>query len=345
MPSGASLKGVVIDTYCSPKSFLCSLWHKTLPYKGERWVVTAYTLSGASPEMLRPLGFPCDAAAAPAPVQPAPAKLGTASLELNSSGPSSKGSVTPAAAPPPKRLKCAPPPSTPLGPPSKPVFLEICSGSAMLSYVAKEAGYHAVPIDWRHNRQRSCVHALQLDLRLPSSWSFLERTCLACAVAWVHMAPPCGTASRARECGPGPKPLRSMQHVRGLPGLSSVDQARVESANAIYDHMAAFCKFLALRLPQVPFSSRIHFTVTFGSCQFGQTSPPSTLWLPLILAATARSARRPRPFLPTPSHCTPSPVLARDAANTFFGAGKGNRSPQLRRRATQSSSAKRSFPV
>ena len=297
MPSGASLKGVVIDTYCSPKSFLCSLWHKTLPYKGERWVVTAYTLSGASPEMLRPLGFPCDAAAAPAPVQPAPAKLGTASLELNSSGPSSKGSVTPAAAPPPKRLKCAPPPSTPLGPPSKPVFLEICSGSAMLSYVAKEAGYHAVPIDWRHNRQRSCVHALQLDLRLPSSWSFLERTCLACAVAWVHMAPPCGTASRARECGPGPKPLRSMQHVRGLPGLSSVDQARVESANAIYDHMAAFCKFLALRLPQVPFSvenplhsylwqlpvwsdlAAKHSVVTFDSCRHGSQRKKATALL------------------------------------------------------------------
>ena len=207
------------------------------------------------------------------------------------------GSVTPAAEPPPKRLKCAPPPSTSLGPPSKPVFLEICSGSAMLSYVAKEAGYHAVPIDWHHNRQRSCVHALQLDLRLPSSWSFLERTCLACAVAWVHMAPPCGTASRARECGPGPKPLRSMQHVRGLPGLSSVDQARVESANAIYDHMAAFCKFLALRLPQVPFSvenplhsylwqlpawsdlAAKHSVVTFDSCRHGSQRKKATALL------------------------------------------------------------------
>ncbi|OLQ06982.1 hypothetical protein AK812_SmicGene9645 [Symbiodinium microadriaticum] len=184
-----------------------------------------------------------------------------------------------------------------LGPPSKPVFLEICSGSAMLSYVAKEAGYHAVPIDWHHNRQRSCVHALQLDLRLPSSWSFLERTCLACAVAWVHMAPPCGTASRARECGPGPKPLRSMQHVRGLPGLSSVDQARVESANAIYDHMAAFCKFLALRLPQVPFSVENplhsylwqlpawsdlvakHSVVTFDSCRHGSQRKKATALL------------------------------------------------------------------
>ena len=208
-----------------------------------------------------------------------------------------KGSVSPAAAPPSKRLKCDPTPSASLGSPSKPVFLEICSGSAMLSYVAKEAGYHAVPIDWHHNRQRSCVHALQLDLRSPSSWSFLERTCLSCEIAWVHMAPPCGTASRARECGPGPKPLRSMQHVRGLPGLSSVDQARVESANAIYDHMAAFCKFLALRLPQVPFSvenpvhsylwqlpawsdlAAKHSVVTFDSCRHGSQRKKATALL------------------------------------------------------------------
>ena len=90
LPSGGSIKGVVVDTVCSPKSFLCSLWHKTLPYTGERWVVTAYTLSGASPETLRPLGFPCDVRATPASLQPAPAKLDTAPLGLNLSGPSSR---------------------------------------------------------------------------------------------------------------------------------------------------------------------------------------------------------------------------------------------------------------
>ena len=94
---------------------------------------------------------------------------------------------------PSKRPRCQPAPADRHG---KPLFLEICSGSALLSYVAKEAGYIAVPIDWHHNRQKSCVHTLQLDLRLASTWSFLRRTCSSCNVAWIHMAPPCGTASR-----------------------------------------------------------------------------------------------------------------------------------------------------
>ncbi|CAE7801527.1 SLC24A2 [Symbiodinium sp. CCMP2592] len=179
----------------------------------------------------------------------------------------------------------------------KPLFLEICSGSAMLSYVAKEAGYTAVPIDWHHNKQRACVHTLQLDLRLASTWSFLRRICSEYDVAWVHMAPPCGTASRARECGPGPKPLRSVRHVRGLPGLPPVEQARVDSANTIYDSMAAFCDWLLHAMPHVPFSVENplhsylwqlprwaelvakHSFVTFDSCRHGSQRKKATALL------------------------------------------------------------------
>ncbi|CAE7211512.1 SLC24A2 [Symbiodinium sp. CCMP2592] len=118
----------------------------------------------------------------------------------------------------------------------------------------QEAGYTAVPIDWHHNKQRTCVHTLQLDLRLASTWSFLRRICSEYRVVWIHMAPPCGNASRARECGPGPKPLRSLRHVRGLPGLPPVEQARVDSANTIYDNMQAFCEWLLDAMPHVPFS-------------------------------------------------------------------------------------------
>ena len=63
-------------------------------------------------------------------------------------------------------------------------------------------------------------------------------------VDYLHIAPPCGTASRAREKPisaalraqgiPSPKPLRSESCPLGLPGLQGLDRARVESANAIY---------------------------------------------------------------------------------------------------------------
>lgn len=206
LPGGQVVTGDVVDTFCRPTSFPCHLWHQTMPYTGERWVITAYTLAGGQPKVLLPLGFPCCSdspelssavsalephaqAAGPLPQSPSPPTSGSSSLPLVGSASSPASPATQ----PSKRPRCEPTPAARHG---KPLFLEICSGSALLSYVAKEAGYIAVPIDWHHNRQKSCVHTLQLDLRLASTWSFLRRTCSSCNVAWIHMAPPCGTASR-----------------------------------------------------------------------------------------------------------------------------------------------------
>ena len=67
-------------------------------------------------------------------------------------------------------------------------------------------------------------------------------------VVFVHMGPPCGTASRARERripkwqrragAPEPQPLRSTRFPRGLPFLGSVDAEKVRKANCIYDFCA-----------------------------------------------------------------------------------------------------------
>ena len=105
------------------------------------------------------------------------------------------------------------------------------------------------------------------------------------------------TASRARECGPGPQPLRSFSHVRGLPALPPVAQSRVDSANAIYDHMAEFCAFLHASMPHIPFSvenplhsylwqfpawaalAARHSFVTFDSCRHGSQRKKATAFL------------------------------------------------------------------
>ena len=65
----------------------------------------------------------------------------------------------------------------------------------------------------------------------------------------VHIAPPCGTASRARErqLSPthhGPKPLRSSKFPEGLPWLGPAGRARVDAANCIYNSCASFCEWL-----------------------------------------------------------------------------------------------------
>ena len=79
----------------------------------------------------------------------------------------------------------------------------------------------------------------------------------------MHIAPPCGTASRAREIplsrGRGPQPLRNDLWPLGLPGLNKADQARVDSANAIYVRAANFCLWLREQAAQHGLPS--HFCV------------------------------------------------------------------------------------
>ena len=46
----------------------------------------------------------------------------------------------------------------------KALFVEICSGSAMLSFCFKEAGLEALPVDHKSNRFHPHVSTLHLDL-------------------------------------------------------------------------------------------------------------------------------------------------------------------------------------
>ena len=80
------------------------------------------------------------------------------------------------------------------------------------------------------------VPALALDLKASSRKLVLDLV-QSKRLAAVHLAPPCGTSSRAREiyAGPGcPQPLRSPLHADGLPGLSFLQRTRVSAANKLY---------------------------------------------------------------------------------------------------------------
>jgi hypothetical protein len=81
-----------------------------------------------------------------------------------------------------------------------------------------------------------------------SSWTTLRHIIRNCNVVAVHIAPPCGTCSRAREIKlsnqwHGPQPLRDAFHTYGVPSMSARDRLRVELANALYMHMCDFCFF------------------------------------------------------------------------------------------------------
>ena len=132
------------------------------------------------------------------------------------------------------------------------IFLELCAGSAKLSAAVRSTGIPVVPIDHKHNRHATRCKVVELDLSLPHAWNQLlflldNYTVLAC-----HIAPPCGTCSRARgipmaDGTPGPQPLRSEEKPLGITGLTYKDQMRVDGANSLYDVLGRFVEELHSR--------------------------------------------------------------------------------------------------
>ena len=59
VPGGADpIPGVEVSTHNAPICFDPTLWHCTLPFVGERWAITCYTLADVSPTILAGFNFP-----------------------------------------------------------------------------------------------------------------------------------------------------------------------------------------------------------------------------------------------------------------------------------------------
>ena len=128
------------------------------------------------------------------------------------------------------------------------LFLEIFAGTARLSKVARDTGLQTLPIDKTANRA-SQIFIAQYDLTEPESLQAVldilhtEKD----RILAVHLAPACGTASRAREKKLSafvkrgfkvPGPLRSTKKPMGIDGLSGLDKVRTETANIVYEATA-----------------------------------------------------------------------------------------------------------
>jgi len=117
-----------------------------------------------------------------------------------------------------------------------------------------------MPVDYSENRFDFKVSPVLIDLTSYSGqsrlWAVLSHPCLG----YVHMSPPCGTASRAREKPlsaalraknwPEPQPLRSEQHPLGIPELPETLPAqvsRVAKANKLYMLCSEICQYLCHR--------------------------------------------------------------------------------------------------
>lgn len=134
----------------------------------------------------------------------------------------------------------------------KPVFMELCAGSASLSASVKHLGVDVIPIDHSFNRRTTKCTVFDLDLSRPHAWDILSRILNECRLICVRLGTPCGACSKARSIrlwdgSEGPPPLRSMSCLLGLPHLSFKDRQRAPAANALYEQLGKFIERLEKR--------------------------------------------------------------------------------------------------
>ena len=133
-----------------------------------------------------------------------------------------------------------------------PMLIEVFCGTAGVSAQFKLAGGRSVGIDHHIKRHKLKAAAVQMDLKQTWVQNLIFDEVSSGRVDSIHMAPPCGTSSAARNIpiskkllkqgAPRPRPLRSHRYPEGLPTLKGISLAKVESANVLYK----FCCRLAL---------------------------------------------------------------------------------------------------
>ena len=116
-------------------------------------------------------------------------------------------------------------------------MIEVFAGYGVLCATAKQSGLlGSIAVD-KVRKQGAYSSILQLDLRDHEQRLLLEEWLDSPLCCWLHLAPVCGIASRARDIRrhwSDPPPLRSNDFPHGLPNMPEKDQARVIIANDLF---------------------------------------------------------------------------------------------------------------
>ena len=185
------------------------------------------------------------------------------------------------------------------------VSLQLCCGSAGFSASMSTRGFKCVAVDHTRNRFRAKHAVTMLDLERKESVLILCDIIDQGNVTTMLLAPPCGTASRAREIpltneqvrqlgGRAPVQLRSEVEPWGLATLTGLDKAKVQAANRIYVNLGIILLYAVVRgvkpLIESPRSSYLwllwpysvlielygFFDVDFQHCRHGGSRPKWT---------------------------------------------------------------------
>ena len=249
------------------------LWHKTMPFSGDRWLITAYTLPSVEAAALAGLGFPPSSEPGAAqefagsaqgvfPGLQHPSKLpaaGSRPCPGHSEPRASKKSPLPLGAVnwsgcqsasgfASHTLRVQQPPCLPDEVPSasslllnlRPgFFLDICCGvSAPLSSCVQSLGCDVLCIDVLRDSSMDILHA-----------PFYEQLLFLCgsgAVGYAAASPSCNEYSLLKLSGGPPYALRTPAHLQGLPDLSPSDLAKVQASHTMLQR--ACCAISAVHL-------------------------------------------------------------------------------------------------
>ena len=189
-------------------------------------------------------------------------------------------------------------------------MLELFCGTAGVCAQFRLLGGKALGID--HHLKRGKLKAAAVKLDLTQQWvqDLVERELRLGRVEAVHMGPPCGTASKARNIpirkklrragAPNPQPLRSSKFPEGFPWLKGISKAKVASANILYEFAAKIaniceqCGILfTIENPQnslmwetkffAPLVERFNFHVV-DACEYGSMHKKGTAFLANFVA-------------------------------------------------------------
>ena len=176
------------------------------------------------------------------------------------------------------------------------LVIEIFSGSCNLSTAFVKRGFQALAID---HAQSHKFRTLIFDLTLQADQLLLWEIIRTQRPFLVWLAPPCGTASRARNIPvknkhgkPFAEPLRSDLFPDGIPSLENIDLDRVLAANTLYEfceNICSLCDSLHIKwIVENPFDSFFWYTswisqrhrdftkILFHNCMYGGLRPKRT---------------------------------------------------------------------
>ena len=134
--------------------------------------------------------------------------------------------------------------------------IEVFCGCAELASQLTQVGIKTVGIDYCDNKDRPRTTSFNVDLSTKEGQDLFWQMVLDNNPDYIHFAPPCGTASRARERPlkkmpnvplKPPRPLRSDDHPDGLPDLTPEEVKRVTTANQLYAFVANVVRLLDKR--------------------------------------------------------------------------------------------------